>query len=26
VMVDVMLAFHDTPECRDHREDEIANG
>jgi hypothetical protein len=26
VVVDVMLAFHDAPECRDHREDEIVNG
>jgi hypothetical protein len=26
VVIDMMLAFHDSPECRDHREDEIVNG
>jgi hypothetical protein len=26
VVVDVMLAFHDAPKCRDHQEDEIVNG
>jgi hypothetical protein len=26
VVAYVMLAFHDAPECRNHREDEIVNG